>query len=143
MPQRNLTSFYVYEAQALAIAAGGTATDQIAIEADSNFVWIKAAYMADLAGAAQTDATRVVPNVDVQLVDTGSGRQLLNGNIPIPSIFGTGELPFVLPIPQVLLSNSVLRIDFTSREAVNTPNIRLAFIGYKDFGSVDARGARG
>lgn len=140
MAVRNLTSFYTYEAQVLAIAAGGNGNDQINIESDSDFVWIKAAYMADIGGAAQTEATRVIPNVDVQIIDTGSGRQLLNGNIPIPSLFGHEGLPAVLPIPQVMKANSIVRIDFTSREAAITPNIRLAFIGYKDFGSIQARG---
>lgn len=135
---RNLTSFYVYEAQALALAPAGVATDQIAIEADSNFVWIKSSFQADIAGAALTDSTRIIPNVDVQMIDTGSGRQILNGPIPIASLFGTGELPFVLPIPQILKANSTLRIDFTSREAANTLNIRLAFIGYKDFGAIES-----
>lgn len=132
-------AWYVYESQALAIAVGGQATDQINIESDADFIWIKAAYMADLAGAAQTEATRVIPNVDVQIVDTGSSRNLLNGNIPIPSIFGHEGLPSVLPIPYRLKANSILRIDYTSREAVSTPNVRLAFIGYKDFGPLARR----
>ncbi len=135
-----LRSFYVYEVQTLALATGGNATDQIQIESDADFWWIKSAFWADIAGAAQTDSSRVIPNVDVQIVDTGSGRQLLNGNIPIPSIFGTGQLPFILPLPQVFKANSVVRIDFTSREAVITPNLRLAFIGYKDFGKLRGAG---
>jgi len=134
-----LRSFYVYEVQTLALPTGGNATDQIQVESDADFWWIKSAFFADIAGAAQTDSSRIIPNVDVQIVDTGSGRQLLNGNIPIPSIFGNGQLPFILPLPQVFKANSVVRIDFTSREAVITPNLRLAFIGYKDFGKL--RGA--
>jgi len=137
-PRVELRSFYVYEVQTLALPTGGNATDQIQIESDADFWWIKSCYFADLAGAAVTDATQVVPNVDIQIVDTGSGRQLLNGNIPIPSIFGRGELPFILPLPQVFKANSVVRVDFTSREAASTPNLRLAFIGYKDFGQLRA-----
>ena len=123
--------FYVYEAQTLAIAVGGSATDTIDIEADSIFILQKLAYEADLAGAAQTAETRVVPNVLIQITDTGSGRQLMQEPIPIPSIFGTGELPFILPNPRLFMRNSTINIAFTSFEAVNTPNIRLAFIGYK------------
>lgn len=135
-PMLELRSFYVYEVQTLALPVGGNSTDSINIESDADFWWIKAAYFADIAGAAQTEATRIIPNVDVQIVDTGSGRQLLNGNIPIPSIFGQGSLPFVMPLPQVFKANSVVRVDFTSREAAITPNIRLALIGYKDFGKL-------
>ena len=135
----DLRSFYVYEVQTIAIVAGGNSPDQIQVEADADFYWIKSAYFADLAGVAQLESTQIIPNVDVQIVDTGSGRQLLNGNIPIPSIFGSGNLPFVLPIPQVFKANSVVRVDFTSREAAATPDIRLAFIGYKDFGALQRR----
>lgn len=137
-PAVELRSFYVYEVQTLALPTGGNATDSIQIESDADFWWIKSAYFADLAGAAQLESTTIVPNVDVQIVDTGSGRQLLNGNIPIPSIFGIGQLPFIMPLPQVFKANSVVRVDFTSREAAVTPNIRLAFIGYKDFGRLRA-----
>lgn len=123
--------FYVYESQTLAIAAGGSATDTIDIEADSIFILQKLTYQADLAAAAQTDSTRVIPNVLIQITDTGSGRQLMQEPVPIPSIFGTGELPFILPNPRLFMRNSTINIAYTSFDAAATPNIRLAFIGYK------------
>lgn len=127
--------FYVYEALATAIAAGGAANDTIQIEADADFILQKLTYQADLAGVAQTDATRVIPNVSVILTDTGSGRQLMNTAIPITSIFGTGRVPFILPNPRLFMRNSVLQVAFTSFEAAATPTIRLAFIGYKIYGT--------
>lgn len=125
----------------ISLAPAATGSTQFQIEAASNFVWVKAAFIADIAGAAQTDATRIVPNVDVQLQTTGSDKNLFQNFVPIPSVFGDGRLPFVLPFPMVLTANSILRADFQSREAANTLNIRLAFIGWKDYGELNTGGA--
>ena len=127
--------FYVYEAEVLVLAVGAAANDVINIEADSDFILQKLTYQADLAGVAQTDAGRIVPNVTVQLIDTGSGRQLMQNPIPISSIFGTGRVPFILPNPRLFMRNSTLQVAFTSFEAAVTPTIRLAFIGYKIYGT--------
>ena len=127
--------FYVYEALTTAIAVGASTNDVIAIEADSDFICQKLTYEADLAGVAQLSGTRIIPNVSVQITDTGSGRQLMQNPIPIPSIFGSGELPFILPNPRLFMRNSTLQVAFTSFEAAATPTIRLSFVGYKIYGT--------
>lgn len=137
--------FFIYDSDALPIVAAGNVTDTIAIEADSNFVLQKLAYYATGTAAAEditTDPTtvftsgltneqRLIPPVAVQITDTGSGRQLMNNPIPIPSFFGTGQLPFVLPNPRLFLRNTTIQVSYTSLDATNDWNIRLAFIGYK------------
>ncbi len=127
--------FYIYEAETLVLAVGGNANDTIQIEADSDFILQKLTYEADIAGAAQTANTRIVPNVLVQLTDTGSGRQLMQNPIPIPSFFGIGSIPFILPNPRLFMRNSTIQVAFTSFEAAITPSVRLAFIGYKIYGT--------
>ena len=130
-PRNHRRDIYTYSAEVAAIAVGGNANDTIAIEADSDFILQKLTYHADIAGAAQTAATRVVPNVSVLIKDTGSGRQLMDTSIPIPSLFGTGELPFILPNPRLFMRNSTIQVAFTSFEAAITPDVFLSFIGYK------------
>jgi len=141
--------FYVYDSIALALAAAGNATDTIQIEADSNFVLQKLTFMAtvlDLAASLSTnptvlfttgltDSQRILPNVGVQLIDTGSGRQLMQNPIPIPSLFGTGQLPFILPNPRLFMRNSTIQIAYTNFDTVNGYNVRLSFIGYKVYGT--------
>jgi hypothetical protein len=127
--------FYIYEARAAAIATGASVNDVINIEADSDFILQKLTYSADIAGVAQLESTRIVPNVSVQIVDTGSGRQLMQNPIPIAAFFGSGELPFILPNPRLFMRNSTIQIAFTSFEVAITPNIDLAFIGYKIYGT--------
>lgn len=124
--------FFVYEAEAVDIPVlVGAVTDTIQIQADADFIWQKATYQADIDGAAITDASRIIPNVLVQITDTGSNRQLFFNPLPIANIFGTGRVPFILPNPRLFIKTSTIQIDFTSFEAVIVPTIRLSFIGYK------------
>jgi hypothetical protein len=128
--------FYVYEAETLAIGVGVSTNDTIAIEADSDFILQKLCYQADDGtGATYTDSSRIIPNVSIQITDTGSGRQLMQNPIPVSSFFGTGQLPFILPNPRLFMRNSTIQIAFTSFEAAITPSVRLAFIGYKVYGT--------
>lgn len=127
--------FYTYESQVVDLAVAGSANDVINIEADSDFILQKLTFQADLSGAAQDHSTRVIPNVLVQLIDTGSGRQLMQNPVPIPNIFGTGAIPFILPNPRLFMRNSTIQVAYTSFEAASVPTIRLSFIGYKVYGT--------
>lgn len=131
--------FYVYGSRAgttaIPLAAGGSANDIINIEADSDFILQKLTYEADIAGAAFTANTRPIPNVNVQLIDSGSGRQLMQNPLPIPSIFGTGELPFILSNPRFFAKNSTIQVAYTNFDALIGYSIRLSFIGYKIYGN--------
>ena len=127
--------FYVYEAESLAIVAGGTSNDVINIEADSDFILQKMTYEADIAAAAYTFTTNPIPLVTIQITDTGSGRQLMQNPIRINSFMGDGKLPFYLPNPRKFLRNSTIQIAFVNFDAAVTYNLRLAFIGYKIYGT--------
>lgn len=126
--------FYYYKAIVSTLAAAGSATSIINIEANSDFIWLKSAYFADVAGAAQTDSTRVIPLVRVAITDSGSGRQLQNLPIPIASMGGHEGLPLNLPVPREFQKNSNISITFTNYSAATTyANVELTLIGYKKF----------
>lgn len=128
--------FYIYEAEALAIAPlTGTADDVINIEADSDFILQKMTYEADIAAAAFTFTSNPIPLITIQIIDSGSGRQLMQQPIPVNSFMGDGKLPFYLPNPRKFLRNSTIQIAFANFDAAITYNIRLAFIGYKIYGT--------
>jgi len=129
-------SNFVYVVTFLAVAPAATPTQVVNIDSSAEFFWIKGAYMCDVAGAAQTDATRIVPNVDVQIQLGGADKFLVQGATPIPSVFGTGQEPFVWSFPQKLIRSSVVTFTLASREAAITLNIRLALIGWKDYGKL-------
>lgn len=127
--------FYVYEEDFAEadLTSGSTVNGSIQISADSDFVWLKGAMFADLAGAAQTESSRVIPLVTVQLIDTGSGRNLLETAAPVSSIFGTGELPFVMPIPRLFFARSTIQVQVSNFSAATDYGLRLSFIGYKAY----------
>lgn len=115
------------------LVAGQTLNGSIEIQADSDFVWTKGAYFATVAGGAQTNDSRVVPLVSLQLIDTGSGRNLMETATPVPSVFGTGELPFVLPVPRLFFARSTIQVQVTNFSAATDYGLRLSFIGYKAY----------
>lgn len=127
-----LTRAFVYSTGRLAaISVGATVNASILIQADADFAVEKLTYSADLAGVAQTLSARIVPNVTVLLTASSSGAQMMNNPVPITSLFGEGDLPFILPYPYVLAANSQLQIQLVSFEAAVTPAITLNFIGRK------------
>lgn len=116
------------------LAPAGVANGNIQIQADSDFEIIKTMYAADIAAAAYEIETQPVPNVTIQITDTGTSRALFsNLPIPVPSFFGTGQLPFIWPERYIVKANSVLQIQVTNFDAAVTYNLRLTFAGVKVF----------
>jgi len=126
--------FFVYEIDFPALAAaGGTANGSFTVQADSNFLWEDACFFADVAAAAQTNDTRVLPLVTCSIQDGGSGRKLMAAQVPIPSIFGYGSEPYHLPTPRFFRAQTQVIIDVTNFSAATIYNLRLSFIGTKFF----------
>lgn len=126
--------FFVYLAETGTLAAAARSTDTVQIEADSMFILDKISVFADVAGGAQTESSRIVPLVTMAIKDTGSGRDLQQEPIPLPSIAGNGELPFVLPQPRVFQPNSSVSFSFENFSAGTTyENVYISLIGRKLF----------
>lgn len=141
--ETDLLDWYVYNVLFTAIAPAGVQTQNVAIEADANFILVKLSGFADIAAAAQTYNTRVVPLVTLQITDTGSGRNLLNGDTAWSNIVGWGEIPYILPIRRKFKANSTIRVQATNFDAAATYNLRLSFSGIKDFGAIKQSAQRG
>jgi hypothetical protein len=130
---RYVQDFFIYEVDFLALAGLSTANGNIAIQADSDFKLLKMCYFADIAAAIQTEDTRVIPLCTCTITDQGSGRQLMSAFTPVPSIFGVGEIPFIMPIPRIFTARSIIAVAVTNLTAATTYNLRLSFIGAKLF----------
>ncbi len=132
--KRYLYDYYVYSASYTDLAAAASQTGRINIEADADFVVEKMTFFAEIAGAVQTDASRVIPLATMLINDSGSGRNLQNEPVYIPSIFGDGRLPFVLPLPRTFRANSTISVTAANVSAATTyANLQISFIGYKKF----------
>lgn len=131
--QKIAKDFFIYTTGRFSVAPAAQTTQNIAISADSDFEITKITYFSDLAGVAQTVNGQILPNCNVIITDTGSGRQLMNVAIAIGAMFGLAREPFILPIPKIIAARSNLQIVVTSFEAAVTPSISLNFIGNKIF----------
>jgi len=133
MPQV-IKDFYIYEEDFVPLLASATGIGSINIQADSDFVVQKLTYFAyaDPTGTLQTPTTRIIPTATVQITDSGSGRNLMEAPVPISNVFGTGELPFILPQPKLFLARTTITVSVTNLDDANV-YIRLSLIGYKVF----------
>lgn len=129
---RPLSEFFIYPVNFLLLGAAEVRPVVLNIDATSDFIWYYGAYAADANGAAQTAATRTYPLVDILITPTDTTAQMMQTPVPVTSMFGNAENPFVLPAPRLLPSRTAITFTATNRDAANT-NLRLALIGLKRF----------
>lgn len=122
-----IKDFYIYQQNFLELPPGGSSVGNINIQADSDFVLQKLTYFGGV-----NNNIRIVPNVNVQITDSGSGRNLFEESVPVAALFGSGELPFILPTPKLFPARSTIQIS-AANSSTATANLQLSFIGYKAF----------
>jgi hypothetical protein len=125
--------FFVYTITFDDLASGAAAQGAIQIQADSDFEMQKLTAFADIAGAVQTDATRVLPLVTIQLQDTGTGRNLFSAPVAVPGLFGDGQIPFILPTSKWFTRNASVAVQVANFSAATTYDLRIYLIGSKVF----------
>lgn len=129
--------FFVYNIAFTSIAPAITQQGSIQIQADSRFKWLKATFWANIIAAGSPDdqvmSTQDLPNITVQMVDSGSGRQLFQSAVPVFTVFGTGQLPFILPVPRIFQARSNVAFTISNFSADDTYSLTLALIGTKIF----------
>lgn len=131
--QKLVADFYAYNILFTTLNAGTSQTANIQIQADSDFEIQKLTAFATTANSS-APSTTTMPLVTVLLTDTGSGRQLTDIAVPISSLFGTAQLPFILPNTKILQARAVLAIQISNfGSGVNYSTIQLSFIGRKLF----------
>lgn len=124
-------AFYTYLFNFASLAASTSLTVTQNVQADADFDWLKGVYQADIASAAVTDSSRVIPLVNILVLDTSSGYQLSSAAIPIETCFGTGLTPFILPAPYRFRRAGTISITLSNYSAATTYNIRLCLSGVK------------
>jgi hypothetical protein len=130
---------YIYTATVASIAPAGSAQVITNIESDSPFVWTKTVYTADIAGAVQTDSSRVIPLVNIQIIDTGSARRFYDEDQAISAIAGHEGLAQIQTVKYLFKPNSSINTSFNNFSAATTYlNLRLSFIGYRVYSYQEA-----
>lgn len=133
IPPKALRDFFIYGSAAVSVAAAATGNDTIQVQADAAFELQKLAFFADIAGAVQTESTRVLPLMTIQITDQGSGRQLFSTPQAIPAMMGDGRFPFILPVTKIFSANSAITLNFVNFSVATTYSLRVSLIGSKIF----------
>jgi hypothetical protein len=127
MPSRDL---FFYSAEFLPLNAGATTPVNVPIQADSQFEMTE--IMGDVRALDSDEVVIAAPAILLTLLDTGSGRLLMDRAQIWPNLIGTAERPFLLPMPKTIQANSVLQVTATNN-AVAARRVRITFAGYKLF----------
>lgn len=126
------STYFVYNASFEALNSGTAQTKSINIQSDSDFELIKMTQFTSEAGNAGFNVNgQIIPLAKFQLVDGGSGQHLFDNPTPVPAVFGSGELPFILPERRVFAANATLHLELTNFSSDTNYDIDLALIGRK------------
>ncbi len=123
-----------YTHDQLTVAAGNPGESSIQIDKGSDFEIFEINYFADIAGAAQTDSSRVVPLMRVNFNDSGAQKNWFLKPLPVTSIAGYGALPMILLQRRIVLGNSTLTVNYANDAAATDYRIQISLIGRKLYG---------
>lgn len=116
------------------IAPAGPAAGNVTLDADSDFVWQKFTYYADIDDAGQTADAAVVAGLTLLVTDTASGRSLSNVPLPLAAYSGNGQLPFILPTPKIFKASGQITVNLLNiTDDVTYSSVYLCFHGQKGF----------
>lgn len=112
-------------------AAGGTGTGSFTVQSDSDFEFCYLTASVTVPGTPETGVT--MNGLLITMEDTGSGRQLQNGQLALANVAGTGQLPGYNPWPKFLDRASQFSVSLTNNQTAQPVDVRLAFGGFKVF----------
>jgi hypothetical protein len=126
--------FFTVEMDATAaIAPGGQQNIVTTIDSDADFFWMKGCVFADVGGASTTYAANILPNCLVTITYGSTGRALSNAPVPVSSLFGTAQLPFILPAAKYFPARSLITFVVTNPGNATYSNVRFSLHGVKAF----------
>jgi hypothetical protein len=132
VPKRYAVLFSSTDSTAIAPAA--TQTKQINISANGDFFLTRFLFAANIANAAQTYNSLVVPQLRIQITDSGSDEQFCNQSCDISSVASLSVLSDTgggcdEPYPRVISGRSTVTVAITNTEAANTYNVEFILVG--------------
>jgi len=124
---------YTYELDFFALASGAEATQSLVIQQDSHFLWERAIHQTFAGTVGVGCGVLPLPNCEVEITDTASGRTLQSAPVFVSSVFGNTVSPFVLPVPRFMRANTQLSVRLINQNSAAALNVRLSFAGKKFF----------
>lgn len=128
--RRKAKEGFVYSATQIPLAANATQVSTIAIQNDSDFLWV------DITGTARDplapQTVFVAPAITVMVNDSGSGRNVFQAAQDWRNVVGTAELPGDYSYPYLAEKGGTLTITFQNLGA-QAYDVRVALRGFKIF----------
>ncbi len=120
--------FHNYVVPSGVIAAGGNAALNFLVDTGYDFIWMKSeAFIYDANGLQVS--TLQLPRLTVILQD-GSSKQAINDNeVPIAALFGTGQIPYILPVRHRIVGGATFNIQVFNRHNATPFSVDLVFSG--------------
>jgi hypothetical protein len=130
------TEFFIYNLFFSNLTPGSSQLLSLQTQANSRFEVTKLAAIAAYGIAnADPNTTNALPLCSVLISDSGSGRQWSDQAVMLTSMFGTGMLPAILPVPRVLPAASQITVQVNNLFTVDSVLLLgLSFIGRKVYG---------
>lgn len=125
-----LKVFSGYVIDIAALSEGSSGTGSVTIQSDSDFV------VQQLTGVGllndNTYITGAGPVATVQITDTGSAFNLFNSPIYWANLFGTAQLPYILPVPRLIKANAKINVTINLiDEGASDNHFQVALLGYR------------
>lgn len=138
--------FFVYLLSFGSIASQATGNANQLVQADADFEWLKTGYYAELNGVAAPLLDSQVPQLDMQVTDGGSMRQLFSAAVPLAIMAGNGKLPFEMFQPRIFKASANIQVTLFNHSiagkgpgAQTYDNVFVALIGRKVWTRAQAR----
>jgi hypothetical protein len=123
-----IKAYFGYDLLFSSIASGASLTVTTQIQTDADFlVQALSFFCYDLTTNGQITA----PVSTIQLYDTGSTQTWFDQAIPLVNVFGTGQYPFMLPVPRLILAGSAFTGTLANVVSTNAQYYMLTFHGRK------------
>jgi hypothetical protein len=121
---------FFYSANFLPLAAGLAQTQNINVQADSDYLVVA------INGTATDTAAPPVLNANpgclIELFDVAAGRQFQNQPQHYLNVVGTAQNPGWMPFPKYVRASSTVQVTLTSLITTNL-NVRVTLMGFKIF----------
>ena len=126
-----MKDFFAYCGSVNPLPAGATVSDDIQIQADSDFLIL--AGIVGVRDAATGLAFQADAPITVSILDTGSGRQLNNEATDLNNLFGTGREPAYWTMPKLIKRSSTIQTVLGNLDPGNGFIVRYSYVGIKVF----------
>lgn len=116
------------------LAPAANLPGSVNIDTDSDFFWQKATAHVTSGDDGTTRSNELIPEINVTIKDATTGRDIMNGQVPMRNIFGTGEIPFILPVEKYFGARSQITMQFYNVSDNTTyTTVYVTFSGVKAF----------